>query len=1660
MTTQHSSPSNGVEDLPYDEREEDYNEFEEYDEVTKPASRPFYKRKKYWIFCAIMTVITVAVAVPLALFVILPKVAQSIINHSTMEFNNIDITNPTTSTLSMTMDGTLGKTGPFSATIKFPEPIRVSYQDKLLGNMMLPETKASGGKGDLKASATFNIDDPDAFGAFSSDMMNKETFVWKLQSSVTIVALGQTVKNLKLDKEITLLGMNGFPDVQILRFDLPSDAPNGQGINLEIDTAMNNPSPIGITLGTVVLDISYQNVVLGQVKATGAALKGKSQSVLNLTGIMAPQTSPEALNVVSGLFSQYIAGNVSVTSAKGVSVLPDGTNEVPWLSSALKSMTLNVKLQSPTALNIIKSIELGPMGMNWTGVDAYAPITTSPSVKAGFEMPFGFSLNVTQVQNNMSVIYNEKNIASINVLNWGPATTIKEANASFIDFALPPTPFAINADSHGDFDSFVNKLTVGSGENFTVEGTAGTIAQTPIGEVTITGIPFKSGVFLSGLQGLKTQPTVINSLQVIGGVPEGLQIALDLTMFNPSELSIDTGVGDSAVVTFGMQYNGDNVGTVIFPSLALAPGENKKTAGALFTPTGTAGGQELLQKYMTNQVATVDVLGSSSSSAIAPLAAGLKDVQLQSDMPGQSAQLLLGTALTILDDTGKTGIASAVVTVNNPFIPELTITSIKSTVRYQGRALGSLDVPSTSIKVPGTSQANSPGLPLTMDLSIDSLISLMVSQAKINNLNAAPIEALAQMAKDPTVKIPSSVFAGFNLPTFVRAAMAGLKVDVEMSVEVMVGQYPTALTLTQNGVPTATDDTILKLLPIVGTPIAQAIVDLATLQFDNIMIYSPAETDFTTNINGLIGNTGPFDAEISFPEGSTVAWVNGDSESPIGQIAMPNVAAKADVGAKLALTNVPFKVASSQNMGDFVAYSLKAETFEWSVSANNMVIIAMGAPIPGINMKKKVTLKGFNGLQGLEIQKFDLPSNDPNGIHLTLQATLPNPSNVGIEMGTVEFAQIYQGQELGFVKTSGLKLLPDAITPIAMEGTMVKQTSEAGLKALGDLFRETLNGGSPKLTVKGKSVTPASGPVSWLSAAFGSLTMEVQLPSIGKVDLITGITLKTMTLDFTKGSAYAPMTSSDNIEANYKIPFAFPLNIAKVANDMNMQMPQGTTIANLKIPLSPAQTIAPNVLKMAYSDIPLKVSDGAHETFNHFSRILTTGPGVSFFLQGVADTVAETAAGNVEIPGIQVNVQSTMAGMNLNAGGAQVTNITVTGGTSEYLEIKQNVVLQNPSGLTVKVGKVSFDVGFHGVKLGEAIVDDMVLAPGTNTAPASFHLSPASAELRDNFLSGFVAGQSFTIDIAGSAQSTDIESLKEAFSSVKMSAAITGINDKLIALGSAAQPDILEMMQIFHERETPVQVMVYNPFDAPLYIKHMTASNSWRGMYFGAIDEDVGFTVPPKSTKLSPTVTMKSPAGAGFFSVLLPFMGAYPSLILGKMNEVPFDIQSTIVAYVGGPNGYMGNVKYAQANTIIQVQIGGEPPKGGIAALMPGANTTVATTVEATPTATSINEATPSPVAPTTTTPAEATTTEDAVPTTTDDAPASPTPKEDEANKPEPTPTTDANNNNVLAKRQAINLMELQPFPDENSSPEAIENYLKSVANKIAIEGGAAPPFA
>lgn len=186
---------------------------EEYSEKPPPPPRRrFYKQKKYWIICSILTAIIVVVVVLLIIYVFFPMIAQTIMNKAGIQVDSAQITftDPTStsggsnsaitkrqpsynmnSTFFMSMSSKLTNTGPFSASIKFHNPIEVYYNNTMLGTITLPDTHVSGGSGQLQAVTPFFIADMDKFTAFAKDMLAQETFIWNMKGKLDISALSR-----------------------------------------------------------------------------------------------------------------------------------------------------------------------------------------------------------------------------------------------------------------------------------------------------------------------------------------------------------------------------------------------------------------------------------------------------------------------------------------------------------------------------------------------------------------------------------------------------------------------------------------------------------------------------------------------------------------------------------------------------------------------------------------------------------------------------------------------------------------------------------------------------------------------------------------------------------------------------------------------------------------------------------------------------------------------------------------------------------------------------------------------------------------------------------------------------------------------------------------------------------------------------------------------------------------------------------------------------------------------------------------------------------------------------------------------------------------------------------------------------------------------------
>ena len=100
--------------------------------------------------------------------------------------------------------------------------------------------------------------------------------------------------------------------------------------------------------------------------------------------------------------------------------------------------------------------------------------------------------------------------------------------------------------------------------------------------------------------------------------------------------------------------------------------------------------------------------------------------------------------------------------------------------------------------------------------------------------------------------------------------------------------------------------------------------------------------------------------------------------------------------------------------------------------------------------------------------------------------------------------------------------------------------------------------------------------------------------------------------------------------------------------------------------------------------MPFAVFDGQHAAFAQFLSDTATSASETMSLKGAADTDASTAVGVLALTDIEFEVQTTIAGLQgLDARPTVVTSLDVNHGFPDYLLIKVNSSLYNPSNITL-----------------------------------------------------------------------------------------------------------------------------------------------------------------------------------------------------------------------------------------------------------------------------------------------------------------------------------------------------------------------------------------
>ena len=177
----------------------------------------------------------------------------------------------------------------------------------------------------------------------------------------------------------------------------------------------------------------------------------------------------------------------------------------------------------------------------------YAPLASTDQVTATMKLPFGFSVNISQIRNQFSINQNGTDIASLSTPLGSSVSDIKvfgpEDTHGTINITIVNIPLLVSEGQRPSFALFNEQLTDSSMTSFQLIGGASAISELPVGRITLNPIKFNVSSGLFGLQGLKGA-TEIHSVDVMGGNQDhivltiGCELPSFMFQYHRTELSV------------------------------------------------------------------------------------------------------------------------------------------------------------------------------------------------------------------------------------------------------------------------------------------------------------------------------------------------------------------------------------------------------------------------------------------------------------------------------------------------------------------------------------------------------------------------------------------------------------------------------------------------------------------------------------------------------------------------------------------------------------------------------------------------------------------------------------------------------------------------------------------------------------------------------------------------------------------------------------------------------------------------------------------------------------------------------------------------------------------------------------------------------------------
>ncbi|KAK2733936.1 hypothetical protein FQN57_001919 [Myotisia sp. PD_48] len=285
-------------------------------------------KRFWWAYLAGLIVVVLVVVLPI-IYVAYPKAAQKSVNESTLDITELQITEPAPESLHLKIRQVIGSHSKYHPVLDaFNATVTLYGETEPFTFLNAPQVKAEDGAESM-VDQPVHLDNIPAFTNYAKAVMHNEE-IKLIVAGETGLKQGSLPKTtVTYNKTVTMKGMNGLKGFDVTAFNPLSMA--GQ-------VYIPNPSVMTLTLGNITLDLSIDDVPVGQSFLNNVVLKPGN----NTMAMQSRVNQTYVLGLIMGENAKYPDGTVPVTIVGNSSVY--NGQELKYYSDALASNKLLVQL--------------------------------------------------------------------------------------------------------------------------------------------------------------------------------------------------------------------------------------------------------------------------------------------------------------------------------------------------------------------------------------------------------------------------------------------------------------------------------------------------------------------------------------------------------------------------------------------------------------------------------------------------------------------------------------------------------------------------------------------------------------------------------------------------------------------------------------------------------------------------------------------------------------------------------------------------------------------------------------------------------------------------------------------------------------------------------------------------------------------------------------------------------------------------------------------------------------------------------------------------------------------------------------------------------------------------------------------------------------------